>query len=700
MKIALAGNPNSGKTTLFNDLTGSSQYVGNWPGVTVEKKEGKLKKHKDVIIQDLPGIYSLSPYSMEEVISRRYLVNEKPDAIINIIDGTNIERNLYLTTQLLELGLPMVVAVNMMDLVEKNGDHIDMNALEKMLGCHVMPISALKGKGSREVAELAISIADKKVLNRPELYEGPLLSTIKSIESELSNVDQRMKRWFAVKVFERDEKVINELNLSSLLAKYEKNIKKIEDDEDDDAESIITTTRYEYISNIVNDCVTRKSSTQASLSDKIDKIVTNRILALPIFAVIMTLMFKATIDIGGIAQGWVEETLFGEWIMPFVEGLLKSLGVNSWITDLVVNGIINTCGFVLTFLPLILILFLFISILEDSGYMARVAFIMDRIFRKFGLSGKSFIPILIGAGCGVPAIMGTRTIENEKDRRMTIMLATFIPCSAKLEIITIITAAFFKEMWWLAPAMYFLGMAIIILSGIALKKTRAFAGEVAPFVMELPAYHVPQVKTVLLRVWDRAKEYVIKAGTIIFTFAVILWFLSNHTWSLQYIDGESAEIAHSMLRSIGEFIAPLFKPLGFGNWQGGVAVLVAEGAKELAPAIVDTLAGKAGITSLFTPMAAFSFMTLNLFDPPCTAAMGAIMREMGDRKWGVFAILYQVVLGYAISFVFYNMGSWLFYGASFGLTQIISIVIIFFAIYMVVRPAPKAKISAAATLEV
>lgn len=695
MKIALAGNPNSGKTTLFNDLTGSSQYVGNWPGVTVEKKEGRLKKHSDVIIQDLPGIYSLSPYTMEEVVSRRYLVNEKPDVIINIIDGTNIERNLYLTTQLLELGLPMVVAVNMMDLIEKKGDHIDMKALEKELGCRVVSISALKGKGTKEVAELAISIANEPVTNRPDLYEDVLLSTIKSIESKLTDVDERMKRWFAVKVFERDEKVINEKHLSSLLKNFEKDIKAIEDNEEDDAESIITTARYEYIAKIVNDCITTTSSSRATLSDKIDRIVTNRILALPIFAIIMILMFKVTIEIGGIAQGWVEETLFGEWIMPFVEGLLKSLHVNPWLTDLVVNGVINTCGFVLTFLPLILILFLFISILEDSGYMARVAFIMDRVFRKFGLSGKSFIPILIGAGCGVPAIMGTRTIENEKDRRMTIMLATFIPCSAKLEIITIITAAFFKEMWWIAPAMYFLGMAIIILSGIALKKTSAFAGEVAPFVMELPSYHVPQLKTVLLRVWDRAKEYVLKAGTIIFTFAIILWFLSNHTWSLQYIDGESAAVAHSMLRSIGEFISPIFKPLGFGNWQGGVAVLVAESAKELAPAIVNTLAGKAGIASLFTPVAAFSFMTLNLFDPPCTAAMGAIMREMGDKKWGLFAILYQVVLGYALSFVFYNMGCWLFEGASFGVMQIISIVIIFFAIYMIVRPAPKAKAQAA-----
>ena len=695
MKIALAGNPNSGKTTLFNDLTGSSQYVGNWPGVTVEKKEGRLKKHSDVIIQDLPGIYSLSPYTMEEVVSRRYLVNEKPDVIINIIDGTNIERNLYLTTQLLELGLPMVVAVNMMDLIEKKGDHIDMKALEKELGCRVVSISALKGKGTKEVAELAISIANEPVTNRPDLYEDVLLSTIKSIESKLTDVDERMKRWFAVKVFERDEKVINEKHLSSLLKNFEKDIKAIEDNEEDDAESIITTARYEYIAKIVNDCITTTSSSRATISDKIDRIVTNRILALPIFAIIMILMFKVTIEIGGIAQGWVEETLFGEWIMPFVEGLLKSLHVNPWLTDLVVNGVINTCGFVLTFLPLILILFLFISILEDSGYMARVAFIMDRVFRKFGLSGKSFIPILIGAGCGVPAIMGTRTIENEKDRRMTIMLATFIPCSAKLEIITIITAAFFKEMWWIAPAMYFLGMAIIILSGIALKKTSAFAGEVAPFVMELPSYHVPQLKTVLLRVWDRAKEYVLKAGTIIFTFAIILWFLSNHTWSLQYIDGESAAVAHSMLRSIGEFISPIFKPLGFGNWQGGVAVLVAESAKELAPAIVNTLAGKAGIASLFTPVAAFSFMTLNLFDPPCTAAMGAIMREMGDKKWGLFAILYQVVLGYALSFVFYNMGCWLFEGASFGVMQIISIVIIFFAIYMIVRPAPKAKAQAA-----
>ncbi|OUC51011.1 ferrous iron transport protein B [Eggerthia catenaformis] len=693
VKIGLAGNPNSGKTTLFNDLTGSSQYVGNWPGVTVEKKDGKLKGNKDVIIQDLPGIYSLSPYTLEEVVSRRYLVNEKPDSVINIVDGTNIERNLYLTTQLLELGLPIVVAINMVDLIEKNGDHVDVAKLEKLLGVKAVTLSALKGKGTKETALEAIKIAHTKVSNRPEIFEGDTLKAVKQIEDLLrDSVDESMLRWFAVKVFERDQKAIEDGHITkTIIDQAEPIIKAVEDKEDDDAESIITSARYAFISHIIKETVvSKKAQGELSLSDKIDKIVTNRFLALPIFALIIWFMYYVSVStLGTWMTDWTNDVLFGDIIPPAISGFLGSIGVAEWLINLIVDGIIGGVGTVLGFVPQILLIFVFLSVLEDCGYMARIAFIMDRLFRKFGLSGKSFIPILIGTGCGVPGIMAARTIENEKDRRMTIMLCTFIPCAAKTEIIAMISSVFFKGNSILATSMYFLSLAVIIFSGIALKKTKFFAGETAPFVMELPAYHLPQVKTVLMRVFERGKHFIIKAGTIIFAVAVITWFLKSFTPSFAYIDPESAEVSKSILRYIGEFISPIFQPLGFGNWQGGVSVLIALSAKELAASTVTVLAGKAGVASLFSVMGGFSYLLLNLFNPPCIAAMGTIWREMDSKFWAIFAISYQLILGYVIALIGYQLGSWLFFGASFGIGQIVALILSAVIVYFIVRPAYK-----------
>lgn len=689
MIIGLAGNPNSGKTTLFNDLTGSSQYTGNWPGVTVEKKDGKLKGHPDVTIQDLPGIYSLSPYTLEEVVSRQYLVNERPDAIINIVDGTNIERNLYLTTQLLELGLPTLIAINMVDVLEKTGVTIDTKKLEKELGCKVVTISALKGKGTKEAAQEAIRLAKAhEVGKRPEIFSGHLLKAIQEIEGKL---DGDMKRWFAIKLFERDNKVIQDNNLNPGLKDIvEPIITKIEDEEEDDAESIITSARYEYITKLTSQCVVASKKQAKSLSDKIDSIVTNRYLALPIFAVIIFIMYYISVTtVGTWMTDWTNDVLFGEIVPNALTALCSTLGVADWMQHLLIDGVVGGVGTVLGFVPQILLIFVFLSILEDTGYMARIAFIMDRLFRKFGLSGKSFIPILIGSGCGVPGIMAARTIEDEADRRMTIMLCTFIPCAAKTEIIAMISSVFFHGSAWVATSMYFLSLAVIVLSGIALKKTRFFAGESAPFVMELPAYHLPQPKTVLMRVLERGKHFIVKAGTIIFAVSVITWFLMSYTPTLQYIDSGSAEVSKSILRYIGEFLAPIFAPLGFGNWEGGVSVLIALSAKELAASTVVVLAGKAGVASLFTTMGAFSYMILNLFNPPCIAAMGTIWREMGSRFWAIFAISYQLVLGYVLSFITYQLGSFFFYGASLGIGQIVAFGLVLFIIYMVVRPGYK-----------
>ena len=704
MKIALAGNPNSGKTTLFNALTGSTQYVGNWPGVTVEKKDGKLKGHKDVTIQDLPGIYSLSPYTLEEVVTRRYLVNETPDAIINIIDGTNLERNLYLSTQLAELGIPMVLAVNMYDIIEKKGDKIDLDQLGKLMGCKAVTLSALKNKGTDEVVEEAIKLGHQhKTEEHPHVFVGSVEHALAHIEESIEGkVDASKLRWFAVKVFERDEKVLEELKLDqATLDEIEGHIADCEKEMDDDSESIITNQRYVYIKDSIGKVLTKKNPHQTlSTSDKIDKIVTNRFLALPIFALIMWFVYYVSVStIGGAATDWVNEVLFGDIIPPAVTAFLKGIGCSAPLISLIVDGIIAGVGTVLGFVPQMALIFLFLAILEDSGYMARIAFIMDRLLRKFGLSGKSFIPILIGTGCGVPAVMGTRTIENESDRRMTIMLCTFIPCGAKTVIIGMVASTFFPGNTWIAPAMYFLSILVIIFSGIALKKTKFFAGDPAPFVMELPAYHIPTAKGVLIHVWERAKAFMIKAGTIIFSICIVIWLLSTFNTSFQMVD-----IEKSMLASIGRFFAVLFKPVGIENWKGSVAVISALAAKEQAVSTISILnhlgdadSGAKAITAMastFTAMGGFSFMILNLFDPPCVAAIGTIMREMGSKFWGWFAVLYQLVLGYVLAMITYQLGSWLVYGASFGLGQIVSIVFILVMIYFIVRPAPKAALKA------
>lgn len=701
IRIALAGNPNCGKTTLFNELTGSNQYVGNWAGVTVEKKDGILKGHKDVIIQDLPGIYSLSPYTLEEKVARNYLVNEQPDVILNIIDGTNLERNLYLSTQLIEIGLPVVMAVNMMDLVKKSGDKIDIKKMGEELGCEVVEISALQGKGCKEAAERAIEAAKsgrKHCL--PSVFTGSVEHAIAHIEESIHDkVDKEFVRWYAIKVFERDHDATDALQLDpKTLAHLDTHIKDCEDEMDDDSESIIINQRYSYIGRIISSVLTKKHDGHAmTVSDKIDRVVTNRILALPIFFAIMTFVYYISVTtIGTWATDWTNDVFFGEYVNDAAAGLMEAIAAPDWLESLVVDGIIGGVGTVLGFVPQIVLIFFFLALLEDSGYMARVAFIMDRIFRKFGLSGKSFIPILVGSGCGVPAVMATRTIEDQRDRRMTIMLCTFIPCSAKAVIISMITSTFFPDSVLMAPAMYFLGIAVIVLAGIALKKTSAFAGDPAPFVMELPAYHIPAMKGVIRHMWDRAKGFIIKAGTIIFAACVIIWFFSAFNASMEMVD-----IEDSMLAAFGEAISWIFAPVGLGDWKGAVAVISAEMAKENAIGTLAVLNGvaadaedmelMAGIAGMFTPIAAFSFMILNLFDPPCVVAMATIAREMGDRKWAALAIGFQIMLGYGMAFVAYNIGSWLFYGAAFGIGQVLAIVVSLAALWMIVRPAPKKK---------
>ncbi|WP_443795454.1 ferrous iron transport protein B [Dialister hominis] len=701
IRIALAGNPNCGKTTLFNELTGSNQYVGNWAGVTVEKKDGILKGHKDVIIQDLPGIYSLSPYTLEEKVARNYLVNEQPDVILNIIDGTNLERNLYLSTQLIEIGLPVVMAVNMMDLVKKSGDKIDIKKMGEELGCEVVEISALQGKGCKEAAERAIEAAKsgrKHCL--PSVFTGSVEHAIAHIEESIHDkVDKEFVRWYAIKVFERDHDATDALQLDpKTLAHLDTHIKDCEDEMDDDSESIIINQRYSYIGRIISSVLTKKHDGHAmTVSDKIDRVVTNRILALPIFFAIMTFVYYISVTtIGTWATDWTNDVFFGEYVNDAAAGLMEAIAAPDWLESLVVDGIIGGVGTVLGFVPQIVLIFFFLALLEDSGYMARVAFIMDRIFRKFGLSGKSFIPILVGSGCGVPAVMATRTIEDQRDRRMTIMLCTFIPCSAKAVIISMITSIFFPDSVLMAPAMYFLGIAVIVLAGIALKKTSAFAGDPAPFVMELPAYHIPAMKGVIRHMWDRAKGFIIKAGTIIFAACVIIWFFSAFNASMEMVD-----IEDSMLAAFGGAISWIFAPVGLGDWKGAVAVISAEMAKENAIGTLAVLNGvaadaedmelMAGIAGMFTPIAAFSFMILNLFDPPCVVAMATIAREMGDRKWAALAIGFQIMLGYGMAFVAYNIGSWLFYGAAFGIGQVLAIVVSLAALWMIVRPAPKKK---------
>ncbi|MCQ2396889.1 MAG: ferrous iron transporter B [Lentisphaeria bacterium] len=820
LKIGLAGNPNCGKTTLFNQLTGSNQYVGNWPGVTVEKKDGQLKGHEHVILQDLPGIYSLSPYSLEEVVTRNYLLNDRPNALINIVDGTNIERNLYLTTQLLELNMPMIVAINMMDLVSRNGDKFNPELLAKELGCPVIPISALTGEGTDKLIETAIELASKHhVGERPHIYTGGVEHAIAHIEASIQDsVPEQYLRWYAVKIFERDEKVLKDLALSAeMLSHLEKHIVDCEQELDDEADGIITNQRYASIAKFIAEALEKKNTSGGlTTSDKIDMVVTSRVFALPIFALLIWLMYYLSVTTwGAYLTSWASHGVFGDgWFLPFMgsdyranlqtyedaeytaaplvfedfsnssseeirqavadymrfsdpeqiseeafkhflddhgfvgiachsqtedvppafahgvsaadveaaktlrsagaprpedysgwirgvpritQSLLDRFNVGNVVRSLVMDGIIGGVGTVLGFLPQLLLVFFFLAFLEDCGYMSRVAFIMDRLFRRFGLSGKSFIPMIVGAGCSVPGIMAARTIENEKDRRMTIMLSTFIPCGAKMEIVAMITLACFPGSIWVAPGMYFIGVLIIVLAGIALKKTHFFAGEPAPFVMELPAYHLPTAKNLLLHTWDRGKDFCVKAGTVIFVACVILWSLQAFSWKLTFV---GSDVDNSILASIGNLIAWIFAPLGFGNWKGAVAVLSAEIAKEQATGTLGVLAhsGQTNIVDVirsmfqeFNPahpnMAALSFLLVNLFAPPCLGAIITAFREMGSVKWGWLSIAIQLYIGYTIALVAYQLGVYFFDGGSFGIGTIFALLLCAVALFMVFRPA-------------
>ena len=777
VKIALAGNPNCGKTTLFNALTGSNQFVGNWPGVTVEKKEGKLKGHKDVIIMDLPGIYSLSPYTLEEVVARNYLINERPDAIINIVDGTNIERNLYLSTQIMELGIPVIMAINMMDLVEKSGDKIHIDKLKKKLGCEVVEISALKGTGIQKAAEKAVTLAEsKKNVTPVHEFQEDVEAAIHAVEERLgSSVPESQKRFFAIKLLEKDDKIIEQM---SNVPDVSREIKALEDKFDDDTESIITNERYVYISSIIGVCCTKNKTKKLTTSDKIDRVVTNRWLALPIFAVVMWLVYYVSVTtVGGWATDWANDGVFGDgwhlfgigtssyedaaadfsradqivaavdedgnvtsvdivddedkvietvkisdsvvadaekvveagepdpaeygvWVpgVPvIIESGLDAIGCAGWLKGLILDGIVAGVGAVLGFVPQMLVLFIFLAFLEACGYMARVAFIMDRIFRKFGLSGKSFIPMLIGTGCGVPGVMASRTIENDRDRKMTIMTTTFIPCGAKLPIIALIAGALFNGASWVAPSAYFVGIAAIICSGIILKKTKLFAGDPAPFVMELPAYHMPTVSNVLRSMWERAWSFIKKAGTIILLSTIVLWFLMNFGW----VDGsfgmlEAEQLNDSILSKIGSFIAPIFTPLGWGDWKMAVAAVTGLIAKENVVGTFGVLFGFAEVAEdgnevwgqlagSMTQIAAYSFLVFNLLCAPCFAAMGAIKREMNNTRWFWTAIGYQCGLAYVVSLCIYQLGT-LFTGGGFGIGTVVAILLVIGFIYLLVRP--------------
>ena len=801
MKIALAGNPNSGKTTLFNALTGSNQFVGNWPGVTVEKKEGKLKKHDGVVIADLPGIYSLSPYTLEEVIARNYLIDEKPDAILNIVDGSNLERNLYLTTQLLELGIPMVIAINMMDVVRKNGDKIDIQALSEQLGCPIVEISALKGEKTMEAAEEALRAAQSGRKIPAHAFSGPVEHALAHIEeAAVHSMPEAQQRWYAVKLFERDEKVIEKLGLSKdTLSHIEDDIAAVETELDDDAESIITAERYAYIAQILKHCYHKKGAGQLSISDKIDRVVTNRILALPIFAVIMFCVYYLSVStVGTWATDWANDGLFGDgfhlfgiggssyseaadefsysdtlvtafeeaaeaegldpaaaetltatavfyddegnveeevpvdfaayteasaveepdpadygvWVpgIPvLVENGLNAINCAAWLQDLILNGIVAGVGAVLGFVPQMLVLFLLLAILESCGYMARIAFVLDRVFRKFGLSGKSFIPMLIGTGCGVPGVMASRTIESERDRRMTVMTTTFIPCSAKLPIIALISGALFGGAWWVAPSAYFVGIAAIIISGIMLKKTKMFAGEVAPFVMELPAYHLPTIGNVLRSMWERGWSFIKKAGTVILLATILVWFLSGYGFENGSF-GAVADMDNSLLAAFGNAIAWIFIPLGWGNWQSAAACITGLIAKENVVGTFGVLIGHmdevaengwqvwAQMATIFTPLAGYSYLVFNLLCAPCFAAMGAIKREMNNWKWTLFAIGYQCVFAYAVALVIYQFGL-LFTGSVNVIGLIFAIAIVAIIVYMLVRPDPEKRAKAGGTLK-
>ncbi|MGN9153825.1 ferrous iron transport protein B [Bariatricus sp. HCP3S3_E12] len=703
VKIALAGNPNSGKTTLFNALTGSNQFVGNWPGVTVEKKEGKIKgyttKGEEAILVDLPGIYSLSPYTLEEVVSRNFLIGEKPDAIINIIDGTNLERNLYLTTQLTEIGIPVIIAVNMMDLVRKNGEELDIDRLSKDTGCKVVEISALKGEGIDQLIRRAVAIAKSgKNVQPAHKFEGCVEHAIAHIEEAISgHVDESMERWYAVKLFERDEKVRESLNLAKeLLDHIEEDIVSCEKEMEDDAESIITGERYNYIGSMIEDCYKKRVKKQMSVSDKIDSVVTNRFFALPIFAAVMFIVYYVSVTtVGTILTDWTNDTLFGEWIIPAAQTGLESIGCADWLTGLLVDGIVSGVGAVLGFVPQMLVLFLFLAFLEGCGYMARIAFIMDRIFRKFGLSGKSFIPMLIGTGCGVPGVMASRTIENDRDRKMTIMTTTFIPCGAKLPIIALIAGALFDGAAWVAPSAYFVGIAAIICSGIILKKTKMFAGDPAPFVMELPAYHLPTVGNVLRSTWERGWSFIKKAGTIILLSTIVIWFAQSFGFESGSF-GMVEDMNNSILAALGSAIAWIFTPLGWGDWKAAVAAITGLVAKENVVGTFGVLYGFGevaedgaeiwgSLAGSMTAVAAYSFLIFNLLCAPCFAAMGAIKREMNNVKWFWFAIGYQTILAYAASLCVYQVGT-LITAGTFGIGTVVAFIIIACFLYLLFRP--------------
>ena len=706
VKIALAGNPNSGKTTLFNALTGSNQFVGNWPGVTVEKKEGKWKEDKEVVIMDLPGIYSLSPYTLEEVVARNYLITERPDAILNIVDGTNLERNLYLTTQLLELGIPVVMAINMMDIVRKNGDEINTKKLAEKLGCEVVTISALKGDGIKEAASRAVKHAGQKAGQESVHEFAPEVENyLNEIEGRLGyEIPEEQKRFYAIKLFERDDKIKDAMknapDVEDIIARAEKEM-------DDDAESIITNERYSFIGSIIGDCLKKNKTQELTTSDKIDRIVTNRWLALPIFAAVMWLVYYVSVTtVGSILTDWTNDTLFGEWIIPAAQSFFEEIGCADWLTGLIVDGVISGVGAVLGFVPQMLVLFIFLAFLESCGYMARIAFIMDRIFRKFGLSGKSFIPMLIGTGCGVPGVMASRTIENDRDRKMTVMTTTFIPCGAKLPIIALIAGALFDGASWVAPSAYFVGIAAIICSGIILKKTKMFAGDPAPFVMELPAYHMPTVGNVLRSMWERGWSFIKKAGTIITLSTIVVWFLLNFGWTdagfgmlnFDGLEGAAMEAAQAqcILAKIGNLIAWIFAPLGWGDWKMTVAAITGLVAKENVVGTFGQLFGFAEVAedgqeiwgtlaNSMSQVAAYSFLVFNLLCAPCFAAMGAIKREMNNAKWFWFAIGYQCLLAYLVALCIFQFGT-LFTGGGFGIGTVAAIVILIVFLYMLFRP--------------
>jgi len=706
VKIALAGNPNSGKTTLFNALTGSNQFVGNWPGVTVEKKEGKWKEDKEVVIMDLPGIYSLSPYTLEEVVARNYLITERPDAILNIVDGTNLERNLYLTTQLLELGIPVVMAINMMDIVRKNGDEINTKKLAEKLGCEVVTISALKGDGIKDAASRAVKHAGQKAGQESVHEFAPEVENyLNEIEGRLGyEIPEEQKRFYAIKLFERDDKIKDAMknapDVEDIIARAEKEM-------DDDAESIITNERYSFIGSIIGDCLKKNKTQELTTSDKIDRIVTNRWLALPIFAAVMWLVYYVSVTtVGSILTDWTNDTLFGEWIIPAAQSFFEGIGCADWLTGLIVDGVISGVGAVLGFVPQMLVLFIFLAFLESCGYMARIAFIMDRIFRKFGLSGKSFIPMLIGTGCGVPGVMASRTIENDRDRKMTVMTTTFIPCGAKLPIIALIAGALFDGASWVAPSAYFVGIAAIICSGIILKKTKMFAGDPAPFVMELPAYHMPTVGNVLRSMWERGWSFIKKAGTIITLSTIVVWFLLNFGWTdagfgmlnFDGLEGAAMEAAQAecVLAKIGNLISWIFTPLGWGDWKMTVAAITGLVAKENVVGTFGQLFGFAEVAedgqeiwgtlaNSMSQIAAYSFLVFNLLCAPCFAAMGAIKREMNNAKWFWFAIGYQCLLAYLVALCIFQFGT-LFTGGGFGIGTVAAIVILIGFLYMLFHP--------------